>query len=599
MNNPDWRRRRAGCSSCEFTATGSGMNHARPSSSEISHKVSEKRAISYMNNGNISAWAFIDGANQSQLSLCSSEPDIKDSNVSSTNEEHGSLSQDNIEPTESKSIGNAMGGLCIVRFDVDLVGGQYKGRQLRVFEVSPIPLHAGNTQDHGTAIASIDREAPIAYIQRVVGKRPRTEQGTENHLDESGPTPRHASLTKFSNGSSLYDEKVGRAREALLKDPSVTKIGSGHVNSQSKIMSRLPLPMEQSRESEEVERRKAAFRKILHKLQQGSKLQTESTKRNAFSASSRLRGYPWGPRSSRHSSSFAQQHSSDSGIGSLYSDPPTRRDASSDSGIRIDSDVLTYGLNPRAREFLSFKKGFSAESQSQEIINFSDEDVLKTILSDHINFKDERNFEKPVETESRNLDIPMPVLQSDTNVNSTGNTSNPEFSTADTTKQDVGEFNYSSKVSPTKFGVPLGACGTSVRNILPPGVLPGLGLGGILPTPATFGSPPNPSMIEPLMQQYSFATGPFMGNYALPQMLFNPTLRSGCFPARPQPIPKPTNPDPIQQQQYEEYIEWRKANEPGYALACKSRQQRRAQRGSTTQAPPLLHSSNDGARTVQ
>ena len=47
----------------------------------------------------------------------------------------------------------------------------------------------------------------------------------------------------------------------------------------------------------------------------------------------------------------------------------------------------------------------------------------------------------------------------------------------------------------------------------------------------------------------------------------------------PGPMPKPRFPDARGQQAYEEWIEWRKANEPGYALECKARQARRAYRG--------------------
>lgn len=43
-------------------------------------------------------------------------------------------------------------------------------------------------------------------------------------------------------------------------------------------------------------------------------------------------------------------------------------------------------------------------------------------------------------------------------------------------------------------------------------------------------------------------------------------------------VPKPTLPNAGAQLAYEEWIEWRKANEPGYAVECKARQQRRSQR---------------------
>ena len=57
--------------------------------------------------------------------------------------------------------------------------------------------------------------------------------------------------------------------------------------------------------------------------------------------------------------------------------------------------------------------------------------------------------------------------------------------------------------------------------------------------------------------------------------------------APPGPVPKPRIPNPQAQQQYEQWIEWRKANEPGYALECKARQARRAQRTKATSTSSL------------
>ncbi|KAL6906946.1 hypothetical protein GGI43DRAFT_247200 [Trichoderma evansii] len=54
---------------------------------------------------------------------------------------------------------------------------------------------------------------------------------------------------------------------------------------------------------------------------------------------------------------------------------------------------------------------------------------------------------------------------------------------------------------------------------------------------------------------------------------------------QPHPVPKPRRPDPRDQQAYEAWIEWRKANQPGYAYECRMRQQRRAQRSSEEKAP--------------
>jgi hypothetical protein len=593
MNNPDWRRRRDGYSVSEVTDTTNSTNQASPRSREVSHKDIEGGSVSYMRNGNISPWTFVDSANQFQPCLCSSETDIKDTTVSSTNQEHRGLDHFNVQPAD------AISGLCTVRLNIDLVGGRYKDRQLRVFQVSPLPTYAASPQEHGTAISSIDREAPIAYVQRVVRKQRRTKQGTDKRPVERCRSPHHIFPTELRNESKLDKERTDRARQAVLKDPAVANIGSTHVKSQPKILSGLPSPVEQARKSGELERRKAAFTKILQKLQQGSKHETENTKRD------RNRplighGCPWGPKSSQQPSSFTQQ-SSDSGIGSLYSDPLRNKDTSNDSGIRIDSDVLTHGLNPRAREFLSFKRSFPATPPSQGVINFPEDGLSNSMVLGQSETGNEDTVGNTVKTASRNMDdVSIPPLQSGIGVNSTRGTSVPEVTTADTIEDDPGEFNYSSKISPpAKFGFPGGACDPPVRDILPPGVLPGLGLGGILATPATFGNTPSLAMFGPLLQQYPVASGPFMGTSAAPQMLFNSMLGGGCFSARPHPVPKPTNPDPIQQQQYEEYIEWRKANEPGYALACKGRQQRRAQRGSATQPVSMHHASCDGAQMVQ
>lgn len=70
----------------------------------------------------------------------------------------------------------------------------------------------------------------------------------------------------------------------------------------------------------------------------------------------------------------------------------------------------------------------------------------------------------------------------------------------------------------------------------------------------------------------------------------NPSGASTMNPATnslPRRVPKPKQPNPRDQQEYEAWVEWRKATEPGYAMACKLRQQRRAQRnGSKVKQAP-------------
>ncbi|KAI1013571.1 hypothetical protein LB503_001728 [Fusarium chuoi] len=587
MNNPDWRRRRDGFSASDLTDTTNSTNQASVHGREVTNNGTEGGYISHMRNGNISPWTFIDNSNQFQPCLCGSETDIKEPNVPSTNQEH-----DNVQAAD------AMSGLCTIRLNVDLAGGHSKDRQLRVLQVSPLPSYAASTQENRTEVPNIDREAPIAYVQRVVRKQRTTMQRTDNFNAERGRTPRRMFPTETGNESEIDKERADKARQAVLKDPAVANIGSADAKSRPKVLSGLSSPAEQTRKSEELERRKAAFMKILQKLQKGSKNETESTKKDTNRPFISHR-YPWGPKSSQQPGQSKQQ-SSDSGIGSLYSDHPRNKDSSNDSGVHIDSDALTHGLNPRAREFLSFKRSFPAVPQTLGIVNFPEDEILKSMLLKQTENENEETVENTIRTASHNIDdISVPVLQSDIGANGTESPSVPAVSTADSTKQDPGEVTYSSNISlPAKYGFPGVACGHPVQNTLPPGLLPGLGL-GILPTPATFGNTPSLAMFSPLLPQYPVASGHFMDTSAAPQILFNSTPGSGCYRPRQHPVPKPTNPDPIQQQKYEEYIEWRKAHEPGYALACKGRQQRRAQRGIATQPVSMHHASCEGAQMVQ
>ncbi|KAF5652562.1 hypothetical protein F25303_3109 [Fusarium sp. NRRL 25303] len=585
MNNPDWRRRRDGFIASDLADTTNSTNQASLHGREVANSGTEGGYISHMGNGNISPWTFINNSNQFQPCLCGSETDIKESNVSSTNQEH-----------DNAHAADAMSGLCTIRLNVDLAGGHSKDRQLRVLQVSPLPSYAASTQENRMEVPHIDQEAPIAYVQRVIRKQRTTMQRTDKFNAERGRTPRRIFPTETGNESELDKERTDKARQAVLKDPAVANIGSAHAKSQPTVLSDLSSPAEQTRKSEELERRKAAFMKILQKLQKGSKNETENTKRDT-NRPFISHGYPWGPKSSQQPGQSKQQ-SSDSGIGSLYSDHPRNEDSSNDSGVRIDSDALTHGLNPRAREFLSFKRSFPALPHTLGIVNFPEDDILKSMLLKQTENENEHTVEKTIRTASHNMDdISVPLLQSDIGANSTESTSVPAVSTANSTKQDPGEVVYASNISPpAKYGFPGGACGPPVRNILTPGVLPEL---GILPTPATFGNTPNLAMFSPLLPHYPVASGHFMDTSAAPQILFNSTPGSSYYQPRLHPVPKPTNPDPIQQQKYEEYIEWRKAHEPGYALACKGRQQRRAQRGIATQPVSMHHASCEGAQMVQ
>ncbi|KAL7799042.1 hypothetical protein V8C37DRAFT_145627 [Trichoderma ceciliae] len=241
---------------------------------------------------------------------------------------------------------------------------------------------------------------------------------------------------------------------------------------------------------------------------------------------------------------------------------------SADSGVFLNESAKFKNLNPKAREFLSFVSNPASGSEDGNMEPFqalSGGQATFTSLSGH------------------------------------------------------GLPNVCSLQAPPPYGLmPLtaadGATDPLTLNRLMTGRLvpvPTDQFGGVLPA-STISLPPLPSLLPAVLRPQSVLqsmTGNILGIPPAP-----PVLNSTAFPlaassvnpclsipscqiplaagaARPpQPVPKPRRPDPGDQQAYEAWIEWRKANEPGYALECRLRQQRRAQRSMTdkasTKAPP-------------
>jgi hypothetical protein len=103
-------------------------------------------------------------------------------------------------------------------------------------------------------------------------------------------------------------------------------------------------------------------------------------------------------------------------------------------------------------------------------------------------------------------------------------------------------------------------------------------------TQATFNTfPPHYGAVNPTFPEPPYAGTPFNPIPRFDQMDLVPGSLNGIAagqPARP-PMPmmqKPRDHNPVKQQQYEAYLEWRKANEPGYHEACKMRQANRVLR---------------------
>jgi hypothetical protein len=161
---------------------------------------------------------------------------------------------------------------------------------------------------------------------------------------------------------------------------------------------------------------------------------------------------------------------------------------------------------------------------------------------------------------------------------------------------------------PPGFGGPRDGAyptGPQVFPPLPPLPLPGPYLGSLFdtyPTPALLPPPVDPVQMQ-LATMNGFGTFPGTA-LPLPGPILTPRVNLGAgiapmgTPVQSGPVPcpplfgpdrkinrpnfpvtqKPRDHDPVKQQQYEQYLEWRKANEPGYHMRCKMRQAQRVVR---------------------
>ncbi|KAK0614239.1 hypothetical protein B0T14DRAFT_570195 [Immersiella caudata] len=139
--------------------------------------------------------------------------------------------------------------------------------------------------------------------------------------------------------------------------------------------------------------------------------------------------------------------------------------------------------------------------------------------------------------------------------------------------------------TPTLLPPPVDLVQMQLANMSGFGTFPGtaLPLPGPIPAPRA-----NPAVgMAPLGAPVQYSTAPC-------PPLFGPDRKIN----RP-PFPvtqKPRDHDPVKQQQYEQYLEWRKANEPGYHMRCKMRQAQRVVR--QYQQQKLDRSSNPAWKSI-
>lgn len=340
-----------------------------------------------------------------------------------------------------------------------------------------------------------------------------------------------------------------------------------------------------------MESREVAFKKLIQKLQMSAKNGSEDPDSR-------------GTRDSGYSSTFGRKAGEQAikphGIGRTPISGSGRRNATlsdypvpygyrnnvlhTESGDEepdtgVDAVAKFNSLNPRAREFLSF-----ANNQSLCNTDSTMEDDDESVRM-HSTRKTPNETTIPLFTEpSSQLDptqvgcdlSPLPLLNFDAvaNVNNSCFQSNqvPKSNNSIMPALPLSLPGMAHVIVPTLNGL----------QLLPltylPALAPTTGAAGIHAL-ANTSLGPNLNKMQPIPKA---TPAPTPAPAAATTTETAPAHSSTAVPApgsaRPRPVPKPKVPNAMGQQAYEAWIEWRKANEPGYAQECKMRQQRRSQR---------------------
>lgn len=472
-----------------------------------------------------------------------------------------------------------------------------------------IPFYNAQQQ----AFEESKREGPfdVVKIQRLNNSLDEPERKPTDDLDaqliealqtatQTPPKIRPKSQLPTTETDARLGRSVKHERNtnALLRDLAATDIGPiKRTPVQGKELSKMNKQKDihdftvsgQQQQHTASDKSNIAFEKMLRKLHRRTDRSTTTESRSSRGDSARHSG------SASHSSGaelraerrhLRNTDSSDASCGSALSNM---------TGSTKVTSISSSHFNPKAREFLSFSK------QEPEIPEeFQHQKFRRLPLADL--FK-KPGDEQPVQG-SRNIsseDQPLPAPHSFPQ-----QPANPVPIPPDDVWKDVLSY---------LMQTPLGMCPPlqpvlpnmystwspgQVPSMLMPVAMPGLGM----PPPLGAGLPTAPSYVP---------TGPPPGLPAnqIPSSYSAPEASNSGLSALPQPqppsfgnistrcyVPKPRKPDPGDQLAYEAWIEWRKANEPGYALECKMRQKRRAQRMVVNKAKPSTTEHSNGSNST-
>ncbi|KAH7326127.1 hypothetical protein B0I35DRAFT_474816 [Stachybotrys elegans] len=554
MNNPNWRQRRS-------QARSSSSSFMDISSCDLNIPRAQKNTTAAGAQGAIGKISESDRQMMLEYAaLFSRQALLSKSSIKGEDDwekfDYGSLTENSSESTRSDR-----GALCQVVSHIELPKSISEEHGFCLIELCPVDGKSTSVEDKSGASAGdfptiVEIEPWNTEHRRdcTDRKRQRGEFGAaRNRRERSSQSSQCTSHTSFDLMFSDLNP-FQKAHKAVLEDPAIAEIGSSvhtsglddkREDQDTKISPKAPpKPALNVPKPEEI-----AFHRMLQKLQRGKAATTQNTNQHESESVSAKEHPRQATSVDEHT---PQAVKAEEACASYHSDAMCSRYGLQhvDAGSASELETKYSTWNPRAREFFSFTTDAPSKSTGT-----SEELSTETFLS-QVALKNEPDLEYPPrkgpETDKSAPNppplLPMPLFDGATPL----------------------------MLPPVVPMAPPFMPGVKAPHIhVPePYSLPAVGgAPGIVPV-ALPGS-------LPFSQLPYMNVGPFQYNPVGPNLGLPPWLGGQPRQTHPGPVPKPRKPDPGDQQAYEAWIEWRKANEPGYALQCKLRQQRRAHRSRT------------------
>lgn len=469
---------------------------------------------------------------------------------------------------------------------------------MSLMEIRPVSQQEATAQRDKTAfgfVRKMNDELPYTDINRR-GKELSDEQSEQfaAALQAVDKTPQKA---KRSSQIPIFAHDAHHVNSSSSSRSQHVKLDSYHAELDANLQSAYeqgsaiqPPPPQQNRISiKHPDGSDVKFKKLLERLQSGSKDKTISRESSRFSGvpfQSTQRQLPL-PKMAQFSHASSEDNTTGLSTDSIYSN---RVNNSRSAGSSEDRTSANATFNPRAQEFLSFS---GKENAPEEVDRHSKFD--RAIPINELFEKSSKGLQTSEKCRNSSSEADSLSLYDTQTIVYPPNGTLPFCGMPAQglipNQQSIG-LNLFSNPGPV---APVGMEAAQNPGFLGPGGVQG----GLWPRPGPFNfqSMSNSgATITPFQGPWGADAG--VGAVAGQKMVGTTQNR------HPQPVAKPRRPDPGNQQAYEAWIEWRKANEPGYAMECKLRQQRRSQRNVAAapkpkiDEPPKLEASTEVAASA-